>query len=148
MSQLIQFEGCTVAVIAPEDLEELESRLARAEDAAAKGDLARQNAGGMQMRIDVLASDFDAKVRECERLRQDCEAVGEQASALILENERLRELLPIIRPMVESYRRKHERAYEAAERKMHTEYMEDHAETVAKCDRTLAAIDAALKEQP
>lgn len=28
MSQLIQFEGCTVAVLAPEDLEALEARLA------------------------------------------------------------------------------------------------------------------------
>lgn len=58
-----------------------------------------------------------------------------------LEIERLKGLLKEVVPMVESYRRKHERAYAAAERKFITQYMEDHAETVGKCDRILSQIE-------
>lgn len=52
-------------------------------------------------------------------------------------------LLQEVRPMVQSYRRKHEKAFDAASRKLFTELAEKHAETMGKCDRILAAIGAA-----
>lgn len=54
-------------------------------------------------------------------------------------------LLQEARPMVQSYRRKHERAFDAASRKLFTELAEKHAETMGKCDRILAAIGAAVQ---
>ena len=52
-------------------------------------------------------------------------------------------LLQEVRPMVQSYRRKHEKAFNAASRKLFTELAEKRAETMGKCDRILAAIGAA-----
>jgi hypothetical protein len=61
-------------------------------------------------------------------------------AARLAEAERL---LDEVRPMVQSYRRKHEKAFDAASRKLFTELAEKHAETMGKCDRILAAIGAA-----
>lgn len=47
---------------------ELETELLRANDAAAKGDLARANAGGMEMRIAELQADNERLRKEAGRL--------------------------------------------------------------------------------
>ena len=60
----------------------------------------------------------------------------------VADYDALAALMREVRPMIGAYRRKHERAYKAAERRFHTEYMEFNAEVVGKCDRILAALDA------
>ena len=64
-----------------------------------------------------------------------------ETKARLAEAERL---LQEVRPMVQSYRRKHEKAFDAASRKLFTELAEKHAETMGKCDRILAAIGTAV----
>jgi len=56
-------------------------------------------------------------------------------------------LLEEVFPMVESYKRKHERAYAAAERKGNTRYMEFDQDVVNQCNEILSDIAALTEEK-
>ena len=68
-----------------ERIKELEREKAYAEDAATKGDLARQNAGGMELRISALESDLAQLVKELDEAQLQLEHPRKQDQEFIEE---------------------------------------------------------------
>jgi len=68
--------------------------------------------------------------------------------ALAAERDALRELLQEALPCVESWQRKHERAYYAAKKKHDSHHMEWHRNNVANALGLKNRIDAAMGEKP
>ncbi len=82
MRSLIQGEQAVMGyeVVLASDYDALAAKLAMAEDAAAKGDAARQQCGGMEMEIEELRAEAQALMEEVAALRARVAVVPDAAN--------------------------------------------------------------------
>lgn len=71
------------------DYDALAAKLAMAEDAAAKGDAARQQCGGMEMEIEELRAEAQALGRIVDKLTQYNESLYEENTRLLADCEKI-----------------------------------------------------------